>query len=122
MFEMVREFHKAFGQPAPDSAEELSEERQDLRLDLIEEEYNEYIEAVGEGDLVEIAKELADLMYVVLGTAVEHGLVNFDEIFAAVHASNMTKLGADGKPIRREDGKVVKGPNYKEPDLTSLVK
>ena len=67
-----------------------------------------------------LLKELCDLQYVLSGFAVTFGLP-FDEAFERVHESNMSKLGPDGKPIYREDGKVLKGPNYKKPDLSDLV-
>lgn len=117
-FEMVREFHAAYGVDAPDAPTELRYKRQMLRFALIEEELREYREAIGRPDNLEhAAKELADLLYVVLGTAVEHGLTRFDDIFDEVHRSNMSKLGGDGKPLYREDGKVLKGPNYRPADI-----
>lgn len=67
-----------------------------------------------------LLKELCDLQYVLSGFAVTFGLP-FDEAFKRVHESNMSKLGPDGKPVYREDGKVLKGPNYKKPDLSDLV-
>lgn len=116
--EMVREFHQSYGVDAPLSPTHLLRKRQELRFALIDEEFREYREA---NSLENIAKELADLLYVVLGTAVEHGIVKFDEIFSEVHRSNMSKLGEDGKPIYREDGKVLKGPNYTPPDLSRFL-
>ena len=121
MFEMVNEFHHAYNVPAPKEATLGSREIQQLRYSLIREELEEYLAAVYSGDLIGIADALADLAYVVLGTAAAHGLVRFDEIFAEVHRSNMSKLGDDGKPILRDDGKVLKGPNFKLPALGSLV-
>lgn len=121
-FEMVREFHEAYGVDAPVAPTELAYKRQMLRFSLIEEELREYREAVSVPDnLANVAKELADLLYVVLGTAVEHGMTRFDEVFAEVHRSNMSKLGLDGKPILREDGKVLKGPNYTLADIKHLL-
>jgi predicted HAD superfamily Cof-like phosphohydrolase len=67
-------------------------------------------------DPKKLTKELADLLYIVYGTAVTFGLP-LEEVFTEVHRSNMSKLGADGKPLYRADGKVLKGPNYQEPDL-----
>lgn len=121
MFNMVQEFHKLYEINAPETACELNYFRQKLRFALIEEEYKEYQEAAASGNLQDIAKELADLVYVVLGTAIEHGLIRFDEIFAEVHKSNLTKLGIDGKPVRNEVGKVIKGPHYVEANLDELI-
>ena len=121
-FEMVREFHKAYGVDAPDAPTELAYKRQKLRFSLIEEEFREYREAVEQPDNMEhAAKELADLLYVVLGTAVEHGIHRFDEVFAEVHRSNMSKLGENGRPVYREDGKVLKGPNYRPADVATYL-
>lgn len=121
-FQMVREFHAAYGVDRPEFPTELAYNRQKLRFALIEEEFREYREAVERPDNIEhIAKELADLLYVVLGTAVEHGIVRFDEVFAEVHRSNMSKLGEDGRPVYREDGKVLKGPNFRPADVSPFV-
>lgn len=119
-YEMVKEFHKAYGQPVGEAPNFLSEDRMDLRKSLIEEEYQEFLEAVRDGDLVNAFKELADLVYVVEGTAVEMG-GNLDEVIYSVHESNMSKLDNDGNPIYREDGKVLKGENYREPDVASTL-
>lgn len=119
-YEMVKEFHKTYGQPVGEAPNFLSEDRMDLRKSLIEEEYQEFLEAVRDGDLVNAFKELADLVYVVEGTAVEMG-GNLDEVIYSVHESNMSKLDNDGNPIYREDGKVLKGENYREPDVASTL-
>jgi predicted HAD superfamily Cof-like phosphohydrolase len=116
----VREFHETYGQPVAYEPQFLSEARMELRKKLIEEEYQEFLDAVEEGDLMNAFKELADLIYVVEGTAVEMG-GNLSRVFSEVHRSNMSKLDADGEPIYREDGKVLKGPNYFEPDIESVV-
>lgn len=126
---MVEEFHKKFGVPI---GVEPTEELNNLRSKLIYEEFNEVEEEMFPIDTVptdrgnmeielpvnkvKLAKELADLMYVTIGTAVTFGLP-LEQVFAEVHRSNMSKLGEDGKPIYREDGKVLKGPNYFEPKL-----
>jgi predicted HAD superfamily Cof-like phosphohydrolase len=126
---MVAEFHKKFGVPI---GTEITEELSDLRTKLMYEELHEIeeelypVEAIptdrGMMDVeipvnkVKLTKELADLMYVTIGTAVTFGLP-LEQVFAEVHRSNMSKLGEDGKPIYREDGKVLKGPNYSEPNL-----
>lgn len=119
-FEKVREFHEVFGHPIADKPQFVEGERLDLRLALIEEEYREVLEAIENDDLANFAKELADLIYVVNGFALEAG-IDLDKVFAEVHRSNMSKLGADGKPIYREDGKVLKGPNYSEADVESVL-
>lgn len=118
--EMVREFHETYGQPVGSSPRFLTEERMSLRKRLIEEEYQEFLEAVEEGDLVNAFKELADLIYVVEGTAVEMG-GSLNDVIGEVHDSNMSKLGSDGKPIYRSDGKVLKGPNYREADIAAVL-
>lgn len=120
-FEKVAAFHRAYGVDAPTTATLADEETQKLRVKLISEEFTEYQDAVAAGDLALIADAVADLAYVVVGTAVAHGLVRFGDIFAEVHRSNMSKLGEDGKPIRRDDGKVLKGPNWSPPQLEPLL-
>ena len=92
----------------------------ELRRNLIEEEYKEVIEAHEGEDLAALAKEFCDLVVVIVGTAVSYG-IPFDECFAEVHRSNMSKLGADGKPIYNEFGKVMKGPNYRPANLREII-
>lgn len=120
----VRKFHVAFEIPAASCSEKHA---MDLRLKLIREEFLEVINAANKvtvnPDKVnqqDMLKELADLVYVIYGTAETFGW-NLDDAFTRVHQSNMSKLGPDGKPIYRADGKVLKGPNYKEPYLGDLV-
>lgn len=133
---LVRDFHDAFGLPAPDFPtipDSLSEfhDLARMRMRLIREEYEElreeyaalaraksYPEAVP--ILRRLLKESADLRYVVDGGAISFGL-DIDDAFEEVHESNMSKLGADGKPVYREDGKVLKGENYKEADMDQYV-
>ena len=119
-FEQVREFHETFGHPVGETPQLLDSKSQMFREKLIEEEFKEFRDAWAKGDLVNAFKELADLIYVVEGTAVAMG-GNADDVVTEVHYSNMTKLGEDGKPIYREDGKVLKGPNYEEPDLRKVL-
>jgi predicted HAD superfamily Cof-like phosphohydrolase len=90
-----------------------------MQLDLIAEEYNEFRESMREGYVQEL-KELADLVYVCFQYA-ENMEWDLEEALDRVHKSNLSKLGLDGKPIRRQDGKVLKGPNYQPPDLRDLV-
>lgn len=120
-FEKVREFHKAFEAKISEKPSFLTEDEFRLRMRLIDEELREYQDAYNNDDLVEMADALVDLVYVVLGTAVAHGFHNFDKMFDEVHRSNMSKLGADGKPIIREDGKVLKGPNFFRPQLKPFL-
>ncbi|MHA6279788.1 pyrophosphohydrolase domain-containing protein [Salinimicrobium sp. CAU 1759] len=119
----VQEFHEAFGlgvnhQPTAD----LGVEKVHLRYELMKEENEEYLEAAKSGDLVEVADALGDMLYILCGTIVEHGLQHkISEVFDEIQRSNMSKLGEDGKPIYREDGKVLKGPNYLKPDLEKIL-
>lgn len=123
--EMVKEFHESFGVPVNSTWES---DLLDLRWRLITEEYDEVGQAFDEYEYegktpkakMHVAKELADLLYVIYGTAVSLG-IPLNEVFRRVHLSNMSKLGPDGKPVYREDGKVLKGPNYREANLEDLV-
>ena len=116
----VKEFHRAFGVPINYRAGLPNMERRELRRKILHEEYLEYIQAEAHHDLVEIADALADMAYVICGTCLEYG-IPFDDVIAEVHRANMSKLGEDGKPIHREDGKVIKGPNYAPPDLAKVL-
>jgi predicted HAD superfamily Cof-like phosphohydrolase len=91
-----------------------------LRYDLIDEELKELGQAIEERNIVEVADALTDLLYVVYGAGHSFGL-DLDKCFEEVHNSNMTKLGPEGKPIYREDGKVMKGPGYRAPDLKTTL-
>jgi len=119
----VQEFHEAFGlgvqqQPIAD----LSMQKLKLRFDLMDEENKEYLEAAENNDLVEVADALGDMLYILCGTILEHGMQHkIEEVFNEIQRSNMSKLGADGKPIYREDGKVMKGPNYFKPKIESIL-
>jgi predicted HAD superfamily Cof-like phosphohydrolase len=92
----------------------------ELRLDLIEEEVQELRDGLDKKSMFEIADALTDILYVVYGAGHAFG-IDLDDCFSEVHRSNMTKLGANGRPLYREDGKVMKGPNYSEPDLTQFL-
>lgn len=109
-----------FGQEVKTSPELPSIDTQALRYDLINEELKELFQAMGEKDIVGIADALTDILYVTYGAGHAFG-IDLDKCFLEVQRSNMSKLGPDGKPIYREDGKVMKGPNYKEPDLHSVL-
>lgn len=120
----VKLFHQAFGlgvQQAPTIA--LTAEKIKLRFDLMQEENEEYLQAAQEGDLVEVADALGDMLYILCGTILEHGLQHkIAAVFNEIQNSNMSKLGADGKPIYREDGKVLKGPQYFPPNIPQILK
>lgn len=119
-FEMVREFHKTFGLTVQQEPIYPSTKDINLRWKLMNEEFNEVSYAMAEeGTLEELAKELADLLYVVYGTGVTYGF-DMDKIFTEVHRSNMSKLTADGKVLRRDDGKVLKSDLYTPADLRSV--
>ena len=121
-FQRVKEFMESFGQEVKSKPEWPDSETMELRIDLIEEELGEFKDAIvdGDGTLVDVADALSDLLYVVYGAGHSFG-IDLDDCFAEVHRSNMSKLGEDGEPIYREDGKVLKGPNFSEPDLTSVL-
>lgn len=122
--EQVREFHETYGLPV-ESAPNISDAKTNaLRINLLAEELEELKEALDEGNVVEVLDALTDLQYVLDGAYLSFGLQDQKmAAFAEVHASNMSKLGEDGKPIRREsDGKVLKGPNYFKPDLVQFIK
>lgn len=117
---LVQEFHETFGHPVAPSPMLVAKELGDLRFDLIAEEAEEYGEGLDEDDIVKIADALGDILYVTFGAAVVHG-IDLGPIFEEIHRSNMSKLGEDGEPIYREDGKVLKGPNYFTPDIEAVL-
>ncbi len=122
--QQVQEFHETYGLPVCDAPDLSCEQTKALRVNLIEEELEELKAALSDGDTLETLDALIDLQYVLDGAFLSFGLHNVkDAAFDEVHRSNMSKLGEDGKPIRRpEDGKVMKGPNYFKPDLSKFVK
>ena len=111
---------EAFGQQVNIEPTMRDKSIQDLRVDLIAEELEELELAITNTDIVEMADALTDLLYVVYGAGHAFG-IDLDECFLEVHSSNMSKLGEDGKPIYREDGKVLKGPDYFPPDLKEIL-
>ena len=119
----VRQFHTAFGlgmkeEPTAD----LGLAKNTLRFNLMKEENEEYLEAANNNDLVEVADALGDMLYILCGTIIEHGMQHkIEEVFDEIQRSNMSKLGEDGKPIYREDGKVLKGPNYFKPSIKEIL-
>lgn len=119
-FELVGDFMDAFGQNVKVAPSCPDDETMDLRVSLIEEELEELKDAIEDLDIVEIADALTDLLYVVYGTGHAFG-IDLDVCFFEVHCSNMSKLGPDGQPIYREDGKVLKGADYVPPDLESVM-
>jgi len=119
-FELVGDFMEVFGQQVNCEPTLRDRETQDLRIDLISEELEELQLAITNNDIVEVADALTDILYVVYGAGHAFG-IDLDECFMEVHESNMSKLGEDGKPIYREDGKVLKGPGYFPPNLEEIV-
>lgn len=117
-FEKVAEFMNAFGQNVETQPGWTSVS--ELRYELIREELEELREALDDKNIVEVADALTDLLYVVYGAGHSFG-IPLDKCFEEVHNSNMSKLGEDGRPIYREDGKVLKGPNYWQPDLKKVL-
>jgi len=100
----------------------IGNDRTTLRFNLMKEENEEYLEAAENNDLVEIADALGDMLYILCGTIIEHGLQDkITDVFNEIQRSNMSKLGEDGKPIYREDGKVLKGPNYFKPNIAAIL-
>lgn len=119
---MVREFHEAYGQPVNLFPEVQDRDLNALRVSLIREELLELEEALAAGDPVATLDALTDLQYVLDGAYLSLGFASFKQAaFEEVHTSNMSKLGEDGKPILRNDGKVLKGPRYRSPDLKTVL-
>jgi predicted HAD superfamily Cof-like phosphohydrolase len=120
---MVQEFHETFGiGVGTDFKKKLDRNTVELRHRLMAEENDEYLEAALNGNYVEVADALGDKLYVLLGTIIEHGMQDvIQSVFEEIHRSNMSKLGADGKPIYREDGKAIKGENYVPPNITNIL-
>ena len=119
----VHEFHTAFGLGINSSpVADLGEAKNVLRFNLMKEENEEYLEAANNHDLTEVADALGDMLYILCGTNIEHGMqYKIEEVFDEIQRSNMSKLGDDGKPVLREDGKVLKGPKYFQPDIRAIL-
>lgn len=119
----VQKFHDSFGvystdQPTVDVKPELV----DLRYKLMAEENDEYLEAAKEGNLVEVADALGDMLYILCGTMITHGMQGkIEEVYSEIQRSNMSKLDKDGKPIYREDGKVMKSNLYFKPNIKGIL-
>lgn len=119
----VQLFHESFGLGVSQEMKaDLGKTKNQLRFNLMDEENKEYLEAASKNDMIEVADALGDMLYILCGTILEHGMQHkIEEVFNEIQRSNMSKLGEDGKPIYREDGKVLKGPNYFKPDISSIL-
>ena len=119
----VKEFNEAFKIKYSKNQEaDLDESTIELRYRLMQEENDEYLEAARKKDLVEIADALGDKLYILCGTILAHGLQDkILEVFDEIQRSNMSKLSSDGTPVIREDGKILKGPNYFKPNIKSIL-
>jgi len=122
--EAVKAFHTAFKIGHLESPKaDLGINKNTLRFNLMKEENEEYFEAANNNDLVEVADALGDMLYILCGTIIEHGMQHkIEEVFDEIQRSNMSKLGENGEPIYREDGKVLKGPNYFKPNIDAILK
>lgn len=119
-YQRVRNWHAEFGAAIGTQPCMLSEDLARSRVALIEEEFREYREALEAGDLVAVADAIGDLLWVVYGAAVNHGL-DADVIVKEIARSNGTKIGADGTPVVNRDGKILKGPYYEPPRLAEVL-
>ena len=119
-FEKVGSFMKTFGQEVKTKSGLSTEKINKLRVSLINEELEEFKEAIKNNDIKEVADALTDILYVTYGAGYAYG-INLDKCFKEVQRANMSKLGEDGKPIYNEKGKVMKGPNYSKPNLKQFV-
>lgn len=119
----VKLFHESFGLGVSNELKsDLGVSKNLLRFNLMDEENKEYLEAATNKDMVEVADALGDMLYILCGTILEHGMQHkIEEVFYEIQRSNMSKLGEDGKPIYREDGKVLKGPNYFKPNILGIL-
>ena len=116
----VEIFHNTYGLNVS-SKPHLNKDISELRFNLMKEENEEYLQAAQDGNIIEIADALGDMLYILCGTILEHGLQHkIEAVFDEIQRSNMSKLDDNGKPIYRADGKVMKGPNYFKPDLKKL--
>ena len=121
--EAVKKFHQTYNLGySKEPIASLGHDKNLLRYNLMLEENEEYLQATQKNDLVEVADALGDMLYILCGTIIEHGLQHkIEAVFEEIQKSNMSKLGADGKPIYREDGKVMKGPNYFRPNIKDVL-
>ena len=119
-FISVEKFMETFGQEVKTKPEFPSDKIVKLRYDLIKEELDEFAQAIKDRNITEVADSLTDILYVTYGAGIAFG-IDLDKCFDEVQRSNMSKLGQDGKPIYNENGKVMKGPKYFEPNLKKFV-
>lgn len=118
----VKEFHEAFGQANGLYVKNLNQDEFELRYRLMAEENDEYLQACKDNNIEEIADALGDQLYILCGTILKHGLQHkIQLVFSEIHRSNMSKLDADGKPIFREDGKILKSNRYFPPDIKKIL-
>ena len=120
-FNDVKNFMKTYGKEIKNKSEFPDEKITKLRIDLIQEELDELKEGIKNRDIIEVADALTDILYVTYGAGHSFG-IDLDKCFEEVQRSNMSKLGLDGQPIYNKDGKVMKGPNYSEPNLKQFIK
>jgi predicted HAD superfamily Cof-like phosphohydrolase len=120
-FQKVKTFMQTFGQDVKSSPAFSTDKINDLRYNLIKEEFDELKQALDNKDLLEVADALTDILYVTYGAGHAFG-IDLDKCFDEVQNSNMSKLGSDGKPIYNDAGKVMKGPDYFKPDLSKFIK
>ena len=120
----VKQFHEVYQlEYSTTLKNDLGKAKNLLRYNLMKEENEEYLEAVNNKDIVEIADALGDMLYILCGTIIEHGLQDkIEQVFDEIQRSNMSKLDQNGNPLYREDGKVLKGPNYFKPDFSKILK
>lgn len=115
-------FHNVFKQEMSDKPVVYPSGGPELRYNLMKEENEEYLEACNNGDLVEIADALGDQLYILCGTILKHGMQHIiEDVFSEIHESNMSKLDANGEPIFREDGKIMKSNLYHKPDISRIL-
>ena len=121
--DQVKEFAEAFNiKYSKEINPNLDQSTIDLRFRLMEEENLEYLEATKNNNIVEIADALGDILYILCGTILAHGLQHkIVEVFNEIQRSNMSKLDINGKPVIREDGKILKGPNYFKPNIKCIL-
>jgi predicted HAD superfamily Cof-like phosphohydrolase len=118
----VKEWCEATDITVAEKPTNVSQERYRLRFNLMAEENVEYLEACTSDNKEEIADAIGDMLYILMGTALEHGMQDYlRKVFSEIHRSNMSKMGEDGKPIRREDGKILKGPKYFKPNIKQII-
>ena len=117
--ESVKKFHNTYKLGYSETPiANLGNSKNKLRFILMSEENEEYLEAANNDDIIEVADALGDMLYILCGTIIEHGMQDIiEDVFDEIQRSNMSKLGEDGEPIYREDGKVLKGPHYFKPNF-----